>query len=219
MSGYWPSFFFTSSRGQVHLFFLLMYSYSAHITQSISSHFDLLGLIRKGFRCGKDRRFSCGIQQALLSGHQIEQTFPAGQPVTAQDFVHLCCSQIVQLQYLTLVFSFLAVHWKSQYQNTGNATPKPSQTYAVLSAIQQSPSNQPSPLSAQNQSKSADATPASRGTSHRPKERMHHNIPHRYDTSKNEVDAAMNRSCYVKLNKVYPGVEVSVRLFEVFLNS
>lgn len=141
---------------------------------------------------------------------KIEQTSPAGKPVTARDFARLSCLQIVYLQYLTLVFSFLAAHWKSQYQNTGNATLKPSQTYAVLSAIQQSPSNQPSPLSAQNQSKSANATPASRSASHRPKERMHHNIPHRYGTSKSVVDAAVNRCCCVKLNKVYRGVEVSV---------
>jgi len=75
---------------------------------------------------------------------------------------------------------FAATHWKSQYQNAGSATPKPAQSYAVLSAIQQSPSSQPSPLSAQNQAKNAkNAPPADRGTSHRPKERMHHNIPHR----------------------------------------
>ncbi len=79
------------------------------------------------------------------------------------------------------LFSSAAAHWKSQHQSANNATPKPAQTYAVLSAIQQSPSNQPSPLGAQNQSKNANATPAGRGTSHRPKERMHHNIPHRYD--------------------------------------
>lgn len=75
---------------------------------------------------------------------------------------------------------FAAAHWKAQHQNAGSATPKPAQSYAVLSAIQQSPSNQPSPLSAQNQSKNTKNTPLpERGTSHRPKERMHHNIPHR----------------------------------------
>ena len=81
-----------------------------------------------------------------------------------------------------MLFSFiiLAAHWKSQYQNAGCATPKPTQSYAVLSAIQQSPSNQQSPLIAQTQSKNAkNASQADRGTARRPKERMHHNIPHR----------------------------------------
>ncbi|CAH3013773.1 unnamed protein product [Porites evermanni] len=74
-----------------------------------------------------------------------------------------------------------AAHWKSQYQNAGCATPKPTQSYAVLSAIQQSPSNQQSPLIAQTQSKNAkNASQADRGTARRPKERMHHNIPHRF---------------------------------------
>lgn len=96
-----------------------------------------------------------------------------------------------------------AAHWKSQYQNTGNTTPKPSQTYAVLSAIQQSPSNQPSPLSAQNQSKNATATPASRGTSHRPKERMHHNIPHRFVNALN-MRATKCATCLDTLHFVRP---------------
>ena len=78
------------------------------------------------------------------------------------------------------MFYYLAAHWKSQYQNAGSATPKPTQSYAVLSAIQQSPSNQQSPLIAQTQSKNPkNASQADRGTTRRPKERMHHNIPHR----------------------------------------
>ncbi|XP_022780494.1 citron Rho-interacting kinase-like [Stylophora pistillata] len=96
-----------------------------------------------------------------------------------------------------------AAHWKSQ--NTGSATPKPTQSYAVLSAIQQSPSNQPSPLGAQNQSKTAKnaATPAGRGTSHRPKERMHHNIPHRFVNALN-MRATKCATCLDTLHFVRP---------------
>lgn len=96
-----------------------------------------------------------------------------------------------------------AVHWKSQ--NTGSATPKPAQSYAVLSAIQQSPSNQPSPLGAQNQSKTPKnaATPAGRGTSHRPKERMHHNIPHRFVNALN-MRATKCATCLDTLHFVRP---------------
>ena len=136
-----------------------------------------------------DRHFSCGIQRVIPNG-QDKTHLPGWEASHNTGFGSSFCYST-----FTLVFSFAAAQWKSQYQNqnTGNATPKPSQTYAVLSAIQQSPSNQPSPLSAQNQSKSANATPASRSASHRPKERMHHNIPHRYGTVKRLVDAAMNR--------------------------
>jgi len=97
-----------------------------------------------------------------------------------------------------------ATHWKSQYQNAGSATPKPAQSYAVLSAIQQSPSSQPSPLSTQNQAKNAkNAPPADRGTSHRPKERMHHNIPHRFVNALN-MRATKCATCLDTLHFVRP---------------
>lgn len=90
-------------------------------------------------------------------------------------------TEVNRMRQETQTAKMEAAHWKAQCQNTVGATPVPAQSFAVLSAIQQSPSNQPSPLSTQNQQKNVkNAAPADQGTPHRPKERMHHNIPHRF---------------------------------------
>ncbi|XP_067033704.1 citron rho-interacting kinase-like [Acropora muricata] len=90
-------------------------------------------------------------------------------------------TEVNRMRQETQTAKMEAAHWKAQYQSTGAVTDKPAQSFAVLSAIQQSPSNQPSPLSAQNQQKIAkNVAPADLATPHRPKERMHHNIPHRF---------------------------------------
>ncbi|XP_048583175.1 citron Rho-interacting kinase isoform X2 [Nematostella vectensis] len=69
-------------------------------------------------------------------------------------------------------------HWKSQCQSAGSGTPRPAQKFAVLSALQQSPSSQATPLTPQ--ANNANKPPLPPDSSHRPKERMHHNIPHRF---------------------------------------
>ncbi|KAK3710123.1 hypothetical protein QZH41_001607 [Actinostola sp. cb2023] len=67
--------------------------------------------------------------------------------------------------------------WKSQCQNSGDK--KPAQKVAVLSALQQSPSNQQTPLQTLKKNNPTSKPPLpSDPTVHRPKERMHHNIPH-----------------------------------------
>ena len=80
-----------------------------------------------------------------------------------------------------LIQFFSAVtYWKGRCHLTPNATvARSNQSLAVISAIQQSPSQQPSPGSTLTPPVSRKRKNSSNST-HRPKERMHHNIPHRY---------------------------------------
>ena len=60
MSGYWPSPLLRQVAAKFHN--------NSSKTKPISSHLDLLGLIRKGFRYDMNRHFSCGKQRAIPSG-------------------------------------------------------------------------------------------------------------------------------------------------------
>ena len=80
----------------------------------------------------------------------------------------------------TCIFFLTVSYWKGRCHVTPNATvARSNQSLAVISAIQQSPSQQPSPGSALTRSASRKRKNSS---THRPKERMHHNIPHRYES-------------------------------------
>ncbi|XP_015770493.1 PREDICTED: citron Rho-interacting kinase-like [Acropora digitifera] len=119
-------------------------------------------------------------------------------------------TEVNRMRQETQTAKMEAAHWKAQYQSTGAVTDKPAQSFAVLSAIQQSPSNQPSPLSSQNQQKIAkNVAPADLATPHRPKERMHHNIPHRFVNALN-MRATKCAVCLDTLHFVRPSSRCAV---------
>ncbi|XP_046840291.1 citron Rho-interacting kinase-like isoform X2 [Xenia sp. Carnegie-2017] len=97
------------------------------------------------------------------------------------------------------------MYWKGRCQFTPNATvaPRSNQSIAVISAIQQSPSQQPSPGSTLTPSTSWKRKNSE--SRHRPKERMHHNIPHRFTTLMN----MRATRCPVCLDSILFGRQIS----------
>ncbi|CAB4000998.1 citron Rho-interacting kinase isoform X1 [Paramuricea clavata] len=96
-------------------------------------------------------------------------------------------------------------YWKGRCHLTPNATvARSNQSLAVISAIQQSPSQQPSPGSTLTPSVSRKRKNSSNST-HRPKERMHHNIPHRFTVVLN----MRATRCPVCLDSILFGRQVS----------
>lgn len=97
--------------------------------------------------------------------------------------------------------------WKARCHMTPNATvPRSNQSMAILSALQQSPSRQPSPGTAFTPIvgiKRKGSTPGAE--THRPKERMHHNIPHRFTVVLN----MRATKCPVCLDSILFGRQVS----------
>ncbi|XP_028400493.1 citron Rho-interacting kinase-like isoform X3 [Dendronephthya gigantea] len=98
------------------------------------------------------------------------------------------------------------LYWKSRCHLTPNATvARSNQSSAVISAIQQSPSQQPSPGSTLTPSVSRKRKNSSSCSTHRPKERMHHNIPHRFTVVLN----MRATRCLVCLDNILFGRQVS----------